>query len=789
MKLLSTMTEAQCEEILYDWNLWGRHDQIAPGGDWSTWCILAGRGFGKALALDTPVPTPTGWTTMGDLSVGDLVLGADGAPTVVTYVTPVQYGRDCFSVTFSDGEVIVADADHQWSAADKFDRKRGRGNRTVTTREMLAGGVLKYGRERNWSVPMPDPLKLPEAHLPVAPWLFGLWLGDGASAEPAVYCGTADLDTIKSGIERYMPVDWIAHSGPDGSSARKLRIGQLWAGLVQLDAAYNKHIPTCYLRASVEQRQQLLAGLIDSDGFVAQTTGLVEIVTVSEQLRDGIVELALSLGYRPKICAVIARATNGTPGNGRKAYRISWTTRESLPGVVLARKRLTPRTRSQAGRMRNKMIVAIEPVPSEPVRCISVAATDSLYLVGRRFTVTHNTRTGSETIRDWVCGKTPLSRGRYHRIALVAETAADARDVMVEGDSGILSVHPKEFRPLYEPSKRRLTWPNGAVATLYNATEPNQLRGPQHDAGWCDELAKWAKARETWDQLQFGMRLGTNPRTIVTTTPRNIPVLKEILADPTTIKTIGRTMDNKANLAKSFIEKIHKRYAGTRLGRQELEAEVLDDIQGALWNRNYFDPPDGSKHKGRVTHKEVPDLVRIVVGVDPSGTGGDDEEKADTVGIIVAGVDAEGHGYVLADRSSTEGPAGWGRAVKQAYEDFQADRIVAEKNFGGAMVEHTIRTVDPDLPVTMVNASRGKVLRAEPIAALYEQGRVSHVQGADIRDTEREGLMLVEDQLCLMSTAGFMGDGSPDRVDALVWALTELMLEEETTAWVMTRRR
>lgn len=411
-------------------------------------------------------------------------------------------------------------------------------------------------------------------------------------------------------------------------------------------------------------------------------------------------------------------------------------------------------------------------------------------LAGRGF---GKTRTGSETIRDWVCGKTPLSGGQYHRIALVAETAADARDVMVEGDSGILACHPKDMRPLYEPSKRRLTWPNGAVATLYNATEPNQLRGPQHDAAWCDELAKWAKARETWDQLQFGLRLGTKPRSIITTTPRNIPVLKEILAEESTITTRGSTMDNRANLAKTFISKIHNRYAGTRLGRQELEAEVLDDLPGALWLRNYFDPPEGSKLKGRVPHSEVPPLDRIVVAVDPSGAD-DDDEKADTVGIIVAGITAEtqdtpAHGYVLADRSvSGEGPAGWGRAVKQAYEDFKADRIIAEKNFGGAMVEFTIKTVDPNLPVTMVNASRGKVLRAEPIAALYEQGKVSHVYGADIRDTEKDGLMLLEDQLCMMSPTGYAGDGSPDRADALVWALTELMLEEEVTAWVLTRK-
>ena len=385
-----------------------------------------------------------------------------------------------------------------------------------------------------------------------------------------------------------------------------------------------------------------------------------------------------------------------------------------------------------------------------------------------------------------------MARGRYGRIALIAETAADCRDVMVEGDSGILGVHPKDFRPMYEPSKRRLTWPNGAVGTLYNATEPDQLRGPQHDAGWLDELAKWAKARETYDQFMFGLRLGSHPKAVITTTPRNIPVIQEILKEPTTVITRGSTMANAQNLAKSFIDKIHKRYAGTRLGRQELEAEILDDVPGALWNRNFFDPPEGSKLRGRVLYKDVPDLRRIVVAVDPSGAAeeqDEDERTPDTIGIVVAGIDENDHGYILADRSVLGGPDTWGKAVKQAYDDFNADRIVAEKNFGGAMVEHVIRTVDRDLPVTLVNASRGKIIRAEPIAALYEQGRVSHVSGADLRDLDRAGLMALEDQLCLMAASGYAGEGSPDRVDALVWALTELMLEDEVIAWLGVRRR
>lgn len=373
-----------------------------------------------------------------------------------------------------------------------------------------------------------------------------------------------------------------------------------------------------------------------------------------------------------------------------------------------------------------------------------------------------------------------MGKSLYGRMAIIAETAADARDVLVEGDSGILRCHHKDFRPIYEASKRRLTWPNGAIATLYYGTEPDQLRGPQHDAGWLDELAKYAYAREVWDQLQFGLRLGHLPRSVITTTPRGIPLLREILDDKSTAVTRGSTMDNAANLAAKFIARIHKRYAGTRLGRQELEAELLEDIPGALWTRSMFDPPEGSKARGRIAASALPDLVRVVVAVDPSGTKGD-EDEGDSIGIVVAGVDEAGHGYVLADRSVKEGPNGWGRAAVEAYKSFHADRVIGESNFGGAMVEAVIRSVDPDVSYKAVHASRGKVLRAEPVAALYEQGRVSHVTGADLRDEDGLGLSAVEDQLCLFSRSGFQGDGSPDRADALVWALTELMVEDDTT--------
>lgn len=378
-----------------------------------------------------------------------------------------------------------------------------------------------------------------------------------------------------------------------------------------------------------------------------------------------------------------------------------------------------------------------------------------MILAGRGF---GKTRIGSETIRKWVCGPTPLAPGKCSRIALVAETAPDARDVMVLGESGILACHPKDFRPTYHSSKRVVVWPNGAQAWLYNAVEPDQLRGPQHDAAWCDELAKFRYMQETWDQLQFGLRLGEHPRALVTTTPRPLPLIRKLLNDPTVHVTRGSTFDNASNLASPFLRAIEDAYAGTRLGRQELEGEILEDIPGALWARPNID-------SYRV--KEAPDLERVLVAVDPSTSS---HEGSDETGIVGVGMarDGDGYarGYVLADKSLKGSPEEWARKAVSLYRELQADRIVAEKNQGGEMVASVIRAVDRSVPVTLVHASRGKHVRAEPISALYEQGRIHHVGRFD----------KLEDQMCQFSIDNIRDSntGSPDRVDALVWGFTEL---------------
>lgn len=376
-----------------------------------------------------------------------------------------------------------------------------------------------------------------------------------------------------------------------------------------------------------------------------------------------------------------------------------------------------------------------------------------LILAGRGF---GKTRTGAETTIDRV------RRGVSKRVGLIAPTAADARDVMVEGESGILACSPPDFRPLYEPSKRRLTWPNGAVATLFSAEEPDRLRGPQHDFIWADEPAAW-KYPETWDMAMFGLRLGTNPQVVATTTPRPTRLIRDLVADPGTVVTRGTTYENARNLAPAFLTAIVKKYEGTRLGRQELNGEILDDNPGALWSRNVIEA---------LRVREHPPLLRIVVGVDPAVTS---DPKSDETGIVVAGVDAAGHYYVLADASLQGTPLTWATAVKRVYDQYRADRVVAEKNNGGELVEANLRTVDRTLSYRGVWASRGKQTRAEPISSLYEQGKVHHVGT----------FPLLEDQMC--DWAPDSGDPSPDRMDALVWAMTELT--QSTTGRVSARSR
>lgn len=369
------------------------------------------------------------------------------------------------------------------------------------------------------------------------------------------------------------------------------------------------------------------------------------------------------------------------------------------------------------------------------------------------------TRTGAETVRMWA--------KNFPLVNLIGATADDVRDVMVEGESGLLAVCPRDERPRHVAHRRRLDWPNGAKTLLFSAEEPERLRGKQHMKLWADELAAW-RYPEAWDQAIFGLRLGSKPQAIVTTTPRPTKLMRDLLADPLCLSTRHSTFENIGNLAENFLARVVRKYEGTRLGRQELHAELLLDVPGALWTRDLIEAA-----------RSAPDVAakatRIVVAVDPPATSG---EKADECGLVVAGVCADQSLVVLADLSCQgETPLGWAKKAVEAYKNFGADRLVAEVNNGGDMVEALIRQIDPNVAYRAVRASRGKFTRAEPVAALYEQGRVVHC-GSFAR---------LEDQMCLMTPdfdrarAGF----SPDRVDALVWAITALVFEPEEGEAVM----
>lgn len=384
-----------------------------------------------------------------------------------------------------------------------------------------------------------------------------------------------------------------------------------------------------------------------------------------------------------------------------------------------------------------------------------------LIMAGRGY---GKTRTGAETVREWVAS------GKCKHIAIIAKSIKEARQVMVEGESGILTIYPEHERPRYFPSKRLILWSNGAKATLYSGDVPDQFRGPQFDGAWVDEMAKYKNPEEMWNQLNLALRLGENPQVIVTTTPKPLKILEDLIqqsAENEFVKvTRGSTYDNLSNLAQGYAQFIKREYEGTLLGAQEVYGELLNMRDQALWQRSLLD---------KYRFRDLPALTRIVIGIDPAATN---TMTSDETGIVVAGVDGEGKAYILDDLSGKYDPRDWARRVIEAYHQYGADRVVAETNKGGDMIEDLLRAKDENVSFKPVRATRGKGIRAEPVAALYEKGRVYH---------RERGLDKLEQQM--MSYIPGKTSKSPDRIDALVWALTELMLRGEGDitphAWIV----
>ena len=363
----------------------------------------------------------------------------------------------------------------------------------------------------------------------------------------------------------------------------------------------------------------------------------------------------------------------------------------------------------------------------------------------------------TDTGAHWVIKKVKeaKAKGRPIRIALVAETAADARDVMVEGDSGIIAASPPDFMPIYQPTRRRLIWPDGSMAQTFSGDEPGQLRGPQFHYAWVDELAKYTYPDETWDNLELGLRLGEEPQVIVTTTPRPIPIVINLYDDPMNVVTTGSSYENISNLAPKYIQRVIKKYEGTRLGQQELHAQILRDVPGALWSMDLIGMT-------RVRPESVPEIVRYVVAVDPAVSS---SENSNETGIVVIGKGVNGDGYVFRDASGEYTATEWARTAAREYHHWKAGRVIGEVNNGGDLVKVNIHAYDPDVHFRAVTATRSKGTRAEPIAGLYEQGRMHHV--GNFPDLEAQMTLITRDE--------YLGPGSPDRLDALVWGAHDIM--------------
>lgn len=688
--ILSQMTAQELDVLYYDWNFWARPSQLLPNGEWSTWLIQAGRGWGKLSDINDDVRTIDGWKKLGDIVDGDIIFGADGNPCNVIKAHPIQEAENTYKLTFDTGETVTCGEEHLWYTETKDEISNGTGGKTRTTKEIVNTLKVEWGAD-NHGVPLAKPIQFTNNKLSIEPYTFGKILGH----KPIYQKGKKTTTT------------------------------------------HNKFIPEQYMNTSIFNRFELLKGIMDESGTISDR-GFCEIS--NRVLLDDIFELISSLGI--KCWRYPSRKVKKDVGIRTESAKITFKT--DIP--VFKNKNKLDMQLGKLGtynhRFKYRFITDAVKVDNVKLRCLTVDSKDHLFLITKSFIPTHNTRVGAQSILAW-------KNMGYNRFALIAETPADARDVMIEGNSGILAISPPWDKPLYESTKRRLTWNNGAVAIIFSGANPEQLRGPQHDKAWCDEIFAWQYPQETWDMLMFGLRLGDNPQSVVTSTPRPMPLIKTLRADKGTYITQGSTYENKANLAPKFFAEILNKYEGSRLGRQELYAEILDDNPNALWSRIDIDAC-------RV--QSVPPLKRIVVAIDPATTS---KEKSDDTGIIVAGIGEDNHWYVLEDRSTKATPQVWGTIAIDAYYKWNADRLVAEVNQGGDMVEHTIRSIDANISFKKVHATKGKYTRAEPISALYEQHRVHHVGS----------LAKLEDQMC----EWIPGMPSPDRVDACVWAITELM--------------
>lgn len=744
--------------LLADWRVMGRASQQPPEGEWTYWFLRCGRGFGKtlslaqwakqvtleddpgcrfalvgptfadvrdtmiegeALALDTLVQTPSGARPIGDIHTGDLVLGGDGQPCRVIHAHSPLWGRRCYRLKFKGGAEVVADADHRWLTEDYTCRAYTARNRTtrrrpevVTTEEMLT--TLRHfsgaASQANHGIRVAA-FDSPAVDLPIDPYVLGAWLGDGLSK------GGAICDADGGVIAEVGRAGYTIRVQPSSTTVpvygvlglqRQLRL----AGLLR-----NKHVPAVYLRASTEQRLSIVQGLMDTDGSCT-VRGQCEYVSKDRGLADALVDLLCGLGIK-------ASSPKAKP---TRLGGIHWIVRFTTTAPIFRLERKLARVPATYRDAAHWFVAKIDPTDSVAVRCLTVDSPDRTYLITRHYIRTHNT--------------------------------------------GLLSVFPpsallgQSREQAWNRSIGELRLANGTRFRAFSSERPDRLRGPQHHYAWCTEVSSWNDAHKgdtldtTWSNVKLSTRLGAHPRYGIDSTPKPNKLTKAILAIPGLRLVVGSSYENRDNLSEQWWQEVIAPYEGSRVGLQEIHGQMLEDVEGALWTMALLD----SLRVG-----EAPQLARVVVGVDPNVSS---DEAANAAGIIVGGVDGRAlldrRGYVLADRTVTRGgPRAWAQAAVDAYHEFKADKIVAEKNNGGEMVEIMLKTIDPAVPVKLVSAARGKRTRAEPIASLYEGSdtvppRIFHVGS----------FPELEAEMCTWTPEA----ESPDRMDALAWTMSELML-------------
>lgn len=789
-------TEEDFKKMAYDWSMWGRPEQMPPDdGSWRIFLALAGRGWGKLTTVHTKIPTPSGWREMGDLEAGDYVFDENGRPTRVKQAFTPYTPDKMFRLTFSDGTTVECGEEHLWTTWTARDRKSYNrrndyvpadktvgvpdnwptwtkenkngmtdhnpiGPKTRNTQEIF--DTFRYGKrgDLNHSIPvMTSPIKYAAKKLLVDPYVFGAWLGDGSVSSGQITSHNAEIDWMRTEIEtRGYPTTM----GPVSlvKNCRTINIqGSLRSQLREIKSLSTKHIPTKYLQGSEQQRRDLLAGLLDTDGYISPENGQIEFCAKRKEHAEAVVELARSLGQKPVMFE--GRATLNGTDHGIK-YRVKWRPTENL--FYMPRKAAMFRPLgAQASRVMHRMITKIEEIEPVLSRCIAVESPNHLFLCGEGMIPTHNSRAGAEWIKKKV--EEAEEAGTPIKVLLLGRTSADVRDVMV---SAILECYPEGEKPEYSVSNRRITWPKGSYALCASSEKPDQLRGPQGHIAWADELAALKATKDdsgatAWTNLMAATRLGDTPQIFGTTTPKRTKLMKELVedsADPKRrIKIIkGSTFENYT-LSKAYLEDITAQYGDSELAKQELYGEMLGDAEGLFFTQQMID-------EATIDPKQVPHLPLKFIAVDPSVA----ERPGDECGIMAVGVTGEAGihrrtAYILEDYSIKGPPDVWVNRIVTAAKEHNTRFVVVEGNQGRQLLQMVINGVEAKLKVFLVNASQGKHKRAEPVIVKMQQKKVKIV---DLMPDLTDQMMFFDPEDT---------KGSPDRMDAMVWGVIAALID------------